>query len=420
MIRIVTDSTCDLPAELLAQHRITVVPINIQFGQESYQERVTLDSDTFYSKVEEHHRIPTTSQPSLGQFQAAYRTVRDEPDTEGILSMHITGHLSGTCEAAVIAAGQMPQDPPITVFDTLSGSMGLGFMILEAAALAEAGAALAAILARLEALRERMHIFFSLNDLRYARMSGRVGMSQALMASLLQIKPLLTVREGKLDMVKRVRSRAQGLHALVDALSERLGDLPARVAVIHAQAPEAAEQVRAALAARSACPPDQRSRPFGRDCRTFRSRHRGRRRLRPMTPNVQRRVDMLDRPVSTLPNGFASFSAEPQHNLSSGQPGAPGTGAILPLGAFLALARELAALVVPVHPRAGFRLELQRNLEAAARRQVARDLLLYPPSAGSLERGGRRWVWGAATLGSAVSLASIVAYVWLHRHREAA
>jgi DegV family protein with EDD domain len=250
MIRIVTDSTCDLPAELIAKYGVAVVPINIQFDQESFQEGVTLDSETFYSKVEESGRIPTTSQPSLGQFQAAYRALRDDPDTEAILSMHITGYLSGTYEAAVIAAGQMPQDPPITVFDSLSGSMGLGFMVLEAAQMAEAGLGLAVILARLEALRERMYIFFSLNDLRYARMSGRVGMSQALMASLLQIKPMLTVHNGKLEMVKRVRSRAQALQALVDALSERLGDLPAHVAVIHAQAPEAAEQVRAVLAAR--------------------------------------------------------------------------------------------------------------------------------------------------------------------------
>jgi DegV family protein with EDD domain len=102
----------------------------------------------------------------------------------------------------------------------------------------------------LEILRKRMHIFFSLDDLRYARMSGRVGISQALLASLLQIKPMLTVTEGKLAMVKRVRSRAQGLQALVDALSARLGDLPARVAVIHTQDPEAAEQVQAMVAKR--------------------------------------------------------------------------------------------------------------------------------------------------------------------------
>jgi DegV family protein with EDD domain len=250
LIRIVTDSTCDLPAELLDAHRITVVPINIQFGQESYQEGVTLDAEGFYRMVEEHNQLPTTSQPSLGQFQAAYRSLRDEPDTEAILSVHITSHLSGTYDAAVVGAGQMPPEPPITVFDSLSGSMGLGFMVLEAAQMIQAGVSLPAILVRLETLRERMHIFFSLDDLRFARMSGRVGVPQALLASLLQIKPMLTVTEGKLGMVKRVRSRVQALQSLVDALSERLGDRPACVAVIHAQAPETAEQVQAMVAER--------------------------------------------------------------------------------------------------------------------------------------------------------------------------
>ena len=250
MIRIVTDSTCDLPDALLAEHRVVVVPVNVVFGDESYQEGVTLNALSFYRKIEASNRIPTTSQPSLGQFQAAYRSLQKYPDTEAILSIHITGHLSGTYESALVAAGQMPVEPPITAFDSLSGSMGLGFMVLEAAEMAAKGTSLPVILARLEALRERMHVFFSLDDLKYARMSGRVSAAQALMASLLRIKPMLTVSGGNLSLVGRVRSRSQALQTLTDTLCEKLGDLPARVAVIHAHAPEAAEQVRAALAQR--------------------------------------------------------------------------------------------------------------------------------------------------------------------------
>lgn len=227
-----------------------MVPINVQFGQQSYQEGVTLGPEEFYRKVAELNMVPTTSQPSLGQFHAAYAAVSREADTDGILSIHITGHLSGTHSAATIAAAEMPGHPPIAVFDSLSGSMGLGFMVLEAAAMATAGATMDRIVARLEVLRERMHIFFSLDDLKYARMSGRVGMVKALLVSLLNVKPMLTVRRGELALVKRVRSRAQGLQALVDALVERLEDRSSQVAVIHAQAPAAAEQVRRAIAAR--------------------------------------------------------------------------------------------------------------------------------------------------------------------------
>jgi DegV family protein with EDD domain len=254
MIRIVTDSTCDLPAALLVEHRVVVVPVNIQFDQKSYQEGVTLTASDFYRMAEAHNRIPTTSQPSIGQFQAAYRSLQVDPDTEAILSIHITGNLSGTYESAMVAAGQMPVEPPITTFDSLSGSMGLGFMVLEAAEMARKGTSLPVILARLEALRERMHIFFSLDDLKYARMSGRVGAAQALMAALLHIKPMLTVSEGRLAVVGRVRNRAQALRTLIDTLCEQLGDRPARVAVIHAHAAEAAEQVRAALAERVSAP----------------------------------------------------------------------------------------------------------------------------------------------------------------------
>lgn len=227
-----------------------MVPINIQFDRESYQEGVTLTAPGFYRKVEEHRAIPTTSQPSIGQFQAAYRPLQEDPDTEAILSVHITGQLSGTHESAVVAAGQMAEDPPITTFDSLSGSMGLGFMVLEAAEMAGRGISLPVILARLETLREQMRVYFSLDDLKYGRISGRVGAAQALMASLLRIKPMLTVSEGKLALVGRVRNRTQALRALVDTLCEQLGDRPARVAVIHARAPEASEQVRAALAQR--------------------------------------------------------------------------------------------------------------------------------------------------------------------------
>lgn len=250
MLRIVTDSTCDLPTELVRQHRITVVPVNIQFGRETYQEGVNIQGKAFYRMVDELKQLPTTSQPSLGQFQAAYRSLAAEPDTTGILSLHITGQLSGTFDAAVVAARQMPQPPPITVFDSWSGSMGLGFMVLEAAQMAEAGKAMPEILARLEVLRQRMRIFFSLEDLRYARMSGRVGFARLLLVSALNIKLLLTVQQGKLALFSRVRSRPRALAAMIDALADTLGSQKPRLAVIHAQAAEVAGQVRNMLQAR--------------------------------------------------------------------------------------------------------------------------------------------------------------------------
>jgi DegV family protein with EDD domain len=247
VIRIVTDSTCDLPEELIRRHRITVVPVNIQFGQQSYQEAVTLSRDEFYRMVESLNMVPQTSQPSPGQFQEAYGALSRDPATDAIVSVHLTGRLSGTVDSAVLAAEQMPPAPPIATFDSRSGSMGLGFMALEAAELAEAGAGLEQIMARLDELRRRMTIFFSLNDLRFAQMSGRVGAVRAILVSLLDIKPMLTITEGEIKMVRRVRTRAQAIPVMADALADALGNRPARLAVIHAQAPDVAEQIRQIL-----------------------------------------------------------------------------------------------------------------------------------------------------------------------------
>jgi DegV family protein with EDD domain len=120
-------------------------------------------------------------------------------------------------------------------------------MVLEAARQAEAGATAQAIMERLREMRERMRIYFALDDLRFARLSGRVGMAQATLASLLQIKPLLTVQEGRLLIVKRLRSQAQVLRALVDSVAESAGKAPVHLSIVHAQAPETAQEVLRAM-----------------------------------------------------------------------------------------------------------------------------------------------------------------------------
>jgi hypothetical protein len=126
------------------------------------------------------------------------------------------------------------------------------------------------------------------------------------------------------------------------------------------------------------------------------------------------------RSSSPLRNLSLPFSREPYQDAAVGRLSTPLGRATLSLVPFLALARELAALFVPIQPRAEFRAELERNLMAAARQQIAHNRLLCAPPTIPFQRDGRRWVWGAATVGSAVSLASIVAYVWFHRHRQAA
>jgi DegV family protein with EDD domain len=238
MIKIATDSTCDLPAEFYKEYDITVVPINIQFGTETYEDGVTIDRPTFLRKIEESGKLPTTSQPSAGQFESYYRKMM-AAGADDILSLHVTAKLSGTFQSAEMAkeilAGQVRVHP----FDSSGGSAGLGFMILEAAQMIREGRALADILARLEVLRERMCIVLVLKDLRFAQMSGRVGKLQGSLASLLNVKPIVILEQGVLDVSEKVRSQRKALERMLDIVAGRVGTRdPVNLAVIHAESPQ--------------------------------------------------------------------------------------------------------------------------------------------------------------------------------------
>lgn len=237
MIKIVTDSTCDLPPDFYKELDITVVPINIQFGSETYLDGVEIDRETFYRKIDEMGVIPTTSQPSVGQFIEVYERLAKE--ATDIVSIHVTGKLSGTCRSAEMAAAEVADKVRVHIFDSLSGSAGLGYMVLEAARMARAGASVEQILERLRVLRDRMNIIILVVDLRFARMSGRVGKLQSALASLLNVKIIVTAEEGLLELKEKVRTTARAIDRMIEMFKEKLGtEAPVNLAVVHAQAPD--------------------------------------------------------------------------------------------------------------------------------------------------------------------------------------
>lgn len=239
MIKIVTDSTCNLPPDLLQRYDIKVVPTNIQFGSETYEEGVTIARGTFYRKIEELGIMPTSSQPSGGQFVEVYRELAGEGHS--ILSIHITGKLSGTCQSAELAKSMLPE-LDIEVFDSLSISMGTGFLVLAAARAVEEDKSMTEILDLLRGVRSRMNVFFTVATLKYLQMSGRVGRLQEALASLIKIKPIIKVEDGVLEAFQRVRTRRQSLGRLLELTEEAVGTSdPIRIAVIHAEAPEEAQ-----------------------------------------------------------------------------------------------------------------------------------------------------------------------------------
>ncbi|MBI1877912.1 MAG: DegV family protein [Chloroflexi bacterium] len=251
MIKIVTDSTCDLPPAWFSQFHLTVVPINIQFGLETFHEGQTIDPETFYRRINTEGVLPTTSQPSVGEFCQAYQNLA--ADGSEILSIHLTSKLSGTWQSATLAARQLQDTVKVSVVDSLTGSVGLGLMVREAAQLAEAGLTVAEIVARLEARRPNINVFIMLKDLRYARMSGRVGRLHELLASLLNVKPIVGVDQGALVPLERARSRQKGFERMIAMATERIGEAPVHLGLAHALAPGKAEALLALAQNRLNC-----------------------------------------------------------------------------------------------------------------------------------------------------------------------
>ncbi|MFQ6015730.1 MAG: DegV family protein [Anaerolineae bacterium] len=243
MIRVVTDSTCDLPQNFIERYNITVVPTNIQFGSETFQDGVDIDREAFYGKIEEMGIIPTSSQPSAGQFVEVYRHIADGVDT--ILSIHVTGKLSGTCQSAVIAQSAVSDlNLDIEVFDSQSVSAGLGFMVLEAARAAEAGKSKEEILQLLAGIRAQMRIYLTPATLKFLQMSGRVGKLQGALGSLLNVRPVIVMEDGLLEAKEKIRTRRKSLNRLLDLTEEAMGTTdPVRLAVAHAQVLDEAEEL---------------------------------------------------------------------------------------------------------------------------------------------------------------------------------
>ena len=251
MIKIVTDSTCNLSPEQLQAHDIRVAPIAIQFGLETYEEDIDIDRDLFYRKIDELGIIPTSSQPPPGRFADIYRELSEQGHT--ILVITITSKHSGTYQSAALARDLVP-DADVQIFDSATISFGTGYMVLEAARAAQAGQDIEGILARLEHIRNNMSLMITPATLKYLKMSGRVGGLKAALASVLNLKPIITVEDGMLGVRENVRSRAKSIRRILELTEEAMGTVdPINVAVIHARAPEDGQALLERVKARFNC-----------------------------------------------------------------------------------------------------------------------------------------------------------------------
>jgi DegV family protein with EDD domain len=236
MLRIVTDGAADFPAGWEEEFDIQIVPINIHFGEETFLQYIEMNLEEFYHKVDTGSVFPKTSQPSPHQFAEFYKTIAEVGDT--ILSIHVTSKLSGTYASAVAASDDLRGKYNIIPFDSAGGSLGIAFMCRAARQMERAGKKIDEIMIHLEEMRERIQIILTLDNLEYARRSGRVGTLSAALASLLNVKPIAVLKDGVLNMVEKVRTRKASLERVLEMGKEAVGDKLVHLGVVHARDPK--------------------------------------------------------------------------------------------------------------------------------------------------------------------------------------
>ncbi|MCP4427427.1 MAG: DegV family protein [Chloroflexi bacterium] len=252
-IAIVTDTNASLPADIAAQYDIRQAPINILFGEESLQTGIDISEAELFARIDRDGVLPTTSAPSPGQFAEAYQEAFDA-GADTVICFCVSGEVSATFNSAVNAKDLLP-DRDIEVIDTRRLTMAQGFMVLTAAEAAQEGVGKEEIIARAMDVGERAHLFGALSTLKYLAMGGRVSHLTAGMASMLNIKPILTIKDGKLDMLERVRTQKRAWARAI-ALAQETADGRAieRLAIVHVNSMENALKFEEQLCASLPCP----------------------------------------------------------------------------------------------------------------------------------------------------------------------
>jgi len=245
-IVVVTDSSAYIPKEAQRELSIPVIPLWITWGQDHLRDGVDITTSVFYRRLRESDVLPTTSQPSAGEFEAFFRQLGSRFDA--IVGVFVTSELSGTVASAQLAQTQLPE-LPIRIVDSRSVSMGLGFAALAAARAADAGKPLDEVMAAAEEMRERVHLLFVVDTLEYLYRGGRIGGAKWLMGAALNIKPLLHFKDGTIEPLAQVRTKRRAIARLLEVAEQRLGGgAMAEAAVVDAGSPEEgdalADQVR--------------------------------------------------------------------------------------------------------------------------------------------------------------------------------
>jgi DegV family protein with EDD domain len=242
-VRLVTDSTADIPEEVCLALGIEVVPLKVHFGTDTYRDGVTLRAEQFYELLTKSPVIPTTSQPSPVDFLEIYKKLLVEPDVQ-IISIHLSSALSGTYQSAVLAKSLLNDSADITTIDSKSASYGMGGWVVAAAEAAKQGKSKEECLALIQRFCEQSQLYFLVNTLEFMQKGGRIGKAAALIGSLLKIKPILSVdKDGEAYSVEKVRGQNAAVLRIIELFKQKeIAAREVRVMIAHSNALEMAER----------------------------------------------------------------------------------------------------------------------------------------------------------------------------------
>lgn len=247
-VAIVIDSTADIPNEWIEKHDLSVVPLYVIWSGEQLRDNVDIQPGEFYDRLEVAKEVPSTSQPTPGDFKEVYEKLSQQG--HDILSIHISSKLSGTVNSAQQAKAMLP-DANIEIIDSLSTSMDTGWQVYAALKTAARGASLAECKAIAEQARDNSGVLFMVDTLEFLHRGGRIGGAQRFIGTALNFKPILEVREGAIEGVERVRTKRKATQRLMDLVEGSIGGRePVYLAAMHAKAPQEAEKLLEEMSAR--------------------------------------------------------------------------------------------------------------------------------------------------------------------------
>ena len=242
-VKVITDSTADLSPEIAQELDIGVVPIYVRFGNDVYRDGIDLSSDEFFRKLTTNTTHPATSQPTPADFSGIY--AKHSGNTDGIISIHISSKISGTCSSALLAKSMFESSCPIEVVDSMFNSGGLALVVLAAARLSRAGKSLPEVLEETNQAIRQIEMLGMFDTMKYLARSGRVNRAIAATGNILNVKPLLTFRDGEIVRAGMVRAISRGMDQLYDFV--RLKEDIREMVIVHSAVPELANEFRARL-----------------------------------------------------------------------------------------------------------------------------------------------------------------------------